>query len=806
MELNSWFERKSASRNARCYQNRMTGELLELESVSDRILHLRATRNAEFSGRRSNLLRPDFPPTGAVPASSILPVPGGTETDSDCFLAGEWRIFFGKNGNLRFYREDGTLLFEENRFSPREYEPQAIMRPVRSSGGESRTVSTIDGEKRRIEMECKFDRNGWSIRWNLHFSPEEALYGLGQHENVFLNYRGRSEYLFQQNMKVAMPILLSTRGYGILLNTEGLCAFHDDHCGSGFHLDAGDELDLYLIYGPEFDAIVSGIRFLTGPARPLPLWACGFWQSRERYENAAQLLEVAHEYRSRKLPVDVIVQDWKYWPEGQWGQKSFDVSRYPDPCGMCDELHRLNLRLIVSIWPNMNGGGENQLQLLSRGEMLGNDSTYDAFNPEARACYYRQMKSGLLDFGVDGLWCDCTEPFENDWHGAVRPEPCEQLAADVVEAKKFLPADQINSYSLLHSKGLYEHFRADFPDRRLVNLTRSGSPGSQRYGAIVWSGDVSAEYRTLRRQIASGLNFTVCGAPKWSCDIGGFFVDHRPEYWFWRGEYPQGIADPAYRTLFVRWFQFGVFLPVFRAHGTDTPRELWQFGKPGESHYDALVKALRLRYRLLPYLYSNMLAESIADYTSFRLLAFDFRQDRNVYDVADQFLCGSSLLVAPIVSECRRRTVYLPEGASWYAFSTGELYEGGKTIEVEAALDEIPIFVRAGSIVPTCESEIEYAEQMLNEPVTLHIYGGADARYVLYADSGDGNDWEDGNYDAWECVYDDARSTLAVNRIRRMRRPDRRSELPLPAFVIHRAGGITDFGVLEAFDREQLIL
>ena len=271
---------------------------------------------------------------------------------------------------------------------------------------------------------------------------------------------------------------------------------------------------------------------------------------------------------------------------------------------MVDELHQMNARLMISIWPNMNPGGDNWREMRDQGFLLGNKATYDAFQEKARELYWKQANEGLFAHGIDAWWTDCTEPFQADWMGAFKPEPEERLRINTEEAKRYLDPEFINAYSLLHSQGIYEGQRKTSTDKRVVNLTRSAYAGQQRYGTITWAGDVSATWDTLRRQIADGLNFCATGLPYWTVDIGAFFVKNDPKLWFWNGDYDLGVEDMGYRELYVRWFQYAAFLPMFRAHGTDTPREIWRFGNPGDIIYDALVKFLRLRYRLMPYIYS----------------------------------------------------------------------------------------------------------------------------------------------------------------------------------------------------------
>jgi alpha-D-xyloside xylohydrolase len=534
--------------------------------------------------------------------------------------------------------------------------------------------------------------------------------------------------------------------------------FHDDVYGSYFWSECCEELDFYFIYGPEFDQIVAGFRALTGQMPLLPRWAYGYIQSKERYLNQAELIAVVEEYRARGLPMDAIVQDWQSWPGGWWGQKTLDPDRFPDPAGLVEKLHTLNARLMISVWPRFQNDGPNQIEMREQGFLLGDGMTYNAFDPAARALYWQQAYEGLFKYGIDAWWCDASEPFEPDWHGTVKPEPWRRAVINAEYAKTYLDPARINAYSLLHSQGIYEGQRSVCKEKRVVNLTRSYFPGQQRYGTITWSGDISATWDIFAKQIAEGLNFSVTGAGYWSADIGAFFVTSRDQ-WFWRGDYPDGVLDAAYRELYVRWFQFGTFLPVFRSHGTDTPREIWQFGQPGDLTYDTLVKFAHLRYRLLPYIYSLAGAETYHAQTMLRLLAFDFRHDPNVYDIADQYMFGPALLVCPVTrpsagATSQIRPVYLPAGTAWFNFWTGQCYEGGQTIDADAPLDLLPLYVRAGSLLPM-GPHIQHSGEQLDAPWEIRVYPGADGSFAVYEDEGDSYRYEQGMYSWFTLSWED---------------------------------------------------
>jgi alpha-D-xyloside xylohydrolase len=633
----------------------------------------------------------------------------------------------------------------------------------------------VDGVRVRAGNVRKVvDRQAYHTKVEFEWADSEALYGLGSHEDGMLNLRGHHQYLYQENMKVAVPVLVSTRGYGILMDSYSLMTFHDDESGSYLWTDVDDELDYYFIYGPEFDQIVHQLRRLTGSVPMLPKWAFGYAQSKERYVSQDELIEIVREYRARDLPLDCIVQDWKSWTGDLWGQKSLDQERYPDLQQLMNDLHALHAKLMVSIWPTMGRGGANWLEMHDQGFLLGNQATYDAFNPAARACYWKQADEGLFSYGVDAWWCDCTEPFEADWHGTVKPESEEQMRINTEEAKRYFDPEFINAYSLVHSQGIYEGQRAVTQRKRVVNLTRSGYAGQQRYSTITWSGDTAASWETLRRQIPAGLNFCVTGSPYWTLDIGAFFVKKKPEFWFWCGDYNEGVDDLGYRELYVRWFQYGAFLPMFRAHGTDTPREVWRFGKPGEPVYDTLVKYLRLRYRLIPYIYSLACQVTHQDYTMLRILPFDFRHDPNTYNIGDQYMFGPALLVCPVIKPMyfaansvqlqgveKTRSVYLPSGNDWYDFWTGKRYTGEQTISADAPLEIMPLYVRSGSIVPI-GPEVQFTYDQPDAPIELWVYPGQDSDFTLYEDEGDNYNYEQGSFSTIHMVWNDSARQLTL--------------------------------------------
>jgi alpha-D-xyloside xylohydrolase len=569
--------------------------------------------------------------------------------------------------------------------------------------------------------------------------------------------------------------------------------FRDGPDGACWWAEVVDELDFYFITGGSFDAVTENLHALTGKTPMLPKWAFGYVQSKERYVNARELIAVVHEYRRRKIPLDVIVLDWKSWPNGAgWGQKNFDPVRFPDPKALTTELHALGARLMVSIWPIMTGDCPNQVELRDRGLMLGNQSTYNAFLPEAREIYWQQAERGLFAHGVDAWWCDCTEPFEADWSGETKPEPQPRLELNTGAAKKYLDHGQINTYSLPHSQGIYEGQRRVTNAKRVINLTRSGYAGQHRYATVCWNGDVCATWQTLRNCIPEGVNFCATGEPFWTVDIGGFFINNDPKLWFWSGDYADGCrgltdmnalepdpndtgcCDLGFWELYVRWLQYATFLPMFRSHGTDAAREIWRFGDEGNPFYDTIAKFIRLRYQLIPYIYSLAAQVTMRGAPMLRAVALDFPADVKTHNLADQFLFGPALLVCPVTSPMyygkssqpiadapKSREVYLPAGTKWFDFWTDRLFDGGQTITADAPLEKMPLFVRAGSILPMT-GPMQFVDEKPDAPYEIRIYCGADGSFTLYEDAGDGYGYEQGE-SAWvQFSWNEARGELTM--------------------------------------------
>lgn len=661
-----------------------------------------------------------------------------------------------------------------------------------TTGGEApviHRVKTVDGERNFIQnLKPEVDRQAYRARLFFDWEADEQIHGLGQAEEGIYNYRGHNQYLYQHNMRIPMPVFVSSKGYGILVDCCSLMTFNDEGKDSYLYMDTVDQLDYYFLGGSSLDGVVRDYRFLTGKATLLPKWAYGYIQSKEQYYTARELVDVVKHYRELDVPIDCVVQDWNTWKPGNWGEKLVDKSRYGDLKECMDELHALNAHSMVSVWPNMNTGGKNHTEFLEAGYLLGDLSTYDAFNENAREMYWKQAKAQLFDGGFDSWWCDSTEPFSGpDWNGEVKREPWERFALVGNEHKKYLDAAQANAFALMHAKGIFENQRKDRRDKRVLNLTRSGYASGQKYGAMLWSGDTCATWKTFRAQIVEGLNMGLSGYPYWTLDIGGFFTlkenwqhrgcgchtDSTPK-WFWQGDYEEGVKDKGYCELYARWLQVGAFLPMFRSHGTDTPREIWNFGEKGTMFYDAIEKFIKLRYRLMPYIYSLAGAVRLEDSTIMRSLLFDFPGDPTACSVENQFMFGPSLLICAVTEpmyyerESRRLNrdktwrCYLPGGASWYDYWSNTLYEGGRYVTVDAPIDRIPIFVKAGSILPTAEG-LRYASQKPAQPMKVYVYPGADGAFTLYEDEGDNYNFENGAYAVTEFAWDETAQRFSAS-------------------------------------------
>jgi alpha-D-xyloside xylohydrolase len=477
-------------------------------------------------------------------------------------------------------------------------------------------------------------------------------------------------------------------------------------------------LDYTVFAGPEADTIISAFRNLSGKVPMLPEHAFGFWQCKERYSSSTELINAVTEFRKRKIPLDIIVQDWQYWGKYGWGAMKFDENFYPNPKGMIDSLHQLNARFSISVWERVNKNADIGKAYQAANLYLPNEDVVDMLHPQVRKKHWENMDKGIFQKGVDGWWMDAVEPENDKMHGA----KCYLGQGDYYR----------NTYPLFVSQAVYEGQRQTTSLKRVNNLTRCAFAGQQRYGTIVWSGDVGSTWDAFRRQINAGLGFCITGQPFFTTDIGGFFRPKTTQY-----------TDTAYHELLIRWFQYGTFNAIQRIHGYKTNTELWLFG---DTVLQNCKEMIDLRYRLIPYIYSTSWQVSKNNASMMKPLVMDFRSDTNVYNKNMQFKFGASFLVAPVVSpKTNTLPVYLPKSTHWFDFYSGKTYQGGQTIIADAPLNKIPLFVKAGSIVPIGKS-MQYVGEKQHDTLEIRIYTGANGKFTLYEDEGDNYNYEQGKY------------------------------------------------------------
>jgi alpha-D-xyloside xylohydrolase len=532
-----------------------------------------------------------------------------------------------------------------------------------------------------------------------------------------------------------------------------------------FSSEAGQQLDYYFISGDNMDSVIAGYRQLTGKAVMLPKWAFGFWQSRERYHSQKEILSIVSEFRKRKIPIDNIVQDWFYWKENQWGSQDFDPSRFPSPEQMIKELHeKHHTNFMISVWPKFYEGIPTYNEFNKKGWLYkrniydsvrdwvgpGYHSTfYDVFNEDARKGFWDLINKKIYSKGVDAWWMDASEP---DILSNVSPK----RRKDQMSPTAIGPAALVlNAYPMMNAKGIYEGQRETNPNNRVFILTRSAFAGSQAYGAATWSGDIAARWDDMKAQISAGVNFSMSGIPYWTMDIGGFAVEGRYEK-------PNAQDLDVWREQMTRWFQFGAFVPLFRAHGQFPTREIFTVAPQTHPAYQSMLYYDKLRYRLLPYVYSLAGDAYHNNGTIMRGLVMDFPNDAVAADLNDEYLFGPALLINPVYSYKQRiREVYLPQGGGWYDLYKGDFFDGGKTINASASYERMPVFVKAGSILPF-GPDLQYTSEKPADVITLYVYDGADGSFNLYEDEGTNYNYEKGAFTTIPISYNNATKTLTI--------------------------------------------
>jgi alpha-D-xyloside xylohydrolase len=651
---------------------------------------------------------------------------------------------FDKNTNrIKFQKKDGTQILVDD---IKEFFPAEVM-----------------NEK------C------YNVKQSFKYSSQESLYGLGSYMDGEVRLNNKKVTMLQRNREDVVPFIISTNHYGILWDNYSLGEFNDTRGEFYLWSEVADEINYFFIYGEKTDSIVSSYRQLTGRAPMFPKWVFGYIQSKQKYSTQDEIVSVVKKFRDLKFPLDLIVQDWEYWPKGQWGQKSFNRENYPDPEKMMNNIHGMNAKIIISIWPDMAKGCKDNLEMQKINGLLKDGKHLNVMMPEARQLYWKQAKDSLFNYGIDGWWADCSEGYDSDWTSPFFKQPDIKLTKlNSDEIKKLYGSGRyINSYALLHTKGLYEGQRQATSDKRVYILTRSSYAGMQKYGASYWTGDVSANWQEFRAQIPAGINFCMTGVPYWTTDIAGYFLKKEPGWWFSNGDFEKGQQDSAFHELYTRWFQFASFCPLFRAHGWHFPREPWAFGDSTSRTYKTLLKFTNLHYRLLPYIYSQAWKVTNENYTIMRGLVFDFPDDSKVYDINDQYMFGQSFLVAPVVTPLYfqpenvkmntkdfSRSVYLPKNSDWIDFWTGKKYSGGQEIKSDATFETMPLFVKAGSIIPMGPF-VQFTTEK-TDPVEIRIYPGANGEFVLYEDENDNYNYEKGLYSLIKFKWDDTAKTITI--------------------------------------------
>ena len=681
---------------------------------------------------------------GPTPAGSfaVTAEPGavavrtGATRSGVSYRSSELQVVVDRDGSVRFLTPQGRLLLREGSWELEE----------------------------RVEG---LDKGAKIVRQTFLPAAGEPFYGLGILQDGQLSLRGKSRYMIQGNTEDFVPIVQSVKGYGIFWDNPSPTLFRDDADGMLFESEVGEAVDYYFIWGGNADGVVAGIRELTGRVPMLPRWSYGFMQSRERYKSSAELLDALHGYRERGIPLDCIIQDWQYWGNNyQWNAMEFLNEDFRNPQAMIDEVHAQHARLMISIWASFGPMTKPYRELDAKG-LLFDFSTwpqsglsdwpprrdypsgvrpYNPYSPEARDIYWKHLLR-LENMGIDAWWMDSTEPDHLDFKDS-----------DLEVETGFGSFRRLrNAYPIASVEGIYDKQRQLTEDRRVMILTRSAYAGQQRTGANTWSGDVNSSWRSLRAQVPAGLGFALTGNPNFNTDCGGFF----PGGYNRRGAPATCAQNPRFQELYVRWLQYGAFCPMMRSHGESSRREIWEFGEPGSPVYEAIAKTIRLRYSLMPYIYSTAWEVSSADGSFQRALMMDFPEDRAGWECAGEFLFGRSLLVAPVLHAqytpeevgfeagavdftpgCSTQ-VYLPAGTDWYDFWTGERLKGGRTVTRETHLDTVPLYVRAGGIIPL-GPDVQYDGEKPWDALEIRVYPGADGHFVLYEDAGDGYAYERG--------------------------------------------------------------
>ena len=689
------------------------------------------------------------------------------DADSYRKLRLEWRARYYLGDRLVVDRSEDTIDYQYLRDQER-WPPDAKAAVEAATTGQNTQDNAVETQRVVWTGNFRPDKPG-THKFRLYSSSYVKVFADGE---LVLN-RWRQNWNpwyhnFELDLEDSRPIDLRiewepNQGYIALEHAEPLP--QADRNSVSFASDASKAIDYYVVPAPTMDEAIAGYRRLTGKAPMMPRWAYGFWQSRQRYNTQDDLLSVMRTYREQRIPIDNIVQDWFYWPEDRWGCHCFDPDRFPDPSAMVDEVHDLDGRIMISVWPKFYPTTKHSEELREKGYLYerpldagqldwvgpGYPNTfYDPYSQDARDIYWRQMADTLAPLGFDAWWMDATEP---DWHSNLS---IQERKYQMTSPATGIPGAAIfNSYPLVHAEGVFEGLRKAQPDIRPFILTRSGFGGVQRTSSALWSGDVAARWDDLRDQISAGLNLSLAGVPNWTHDIGGFSLEDR-----YSRQDPDHV--PEWRELYLRWFQFGAFTPLFRSHGEFPQRETFLVSEGDPAMREALLYYHRLRYRLMPYIYTVAAGTHFDDGTIMRPLVMDFENDRTVWNIDDQYLFGPSIMAAPVSEfEARDREVYLPSGKDWYDALTGEKIPGGQAIDARAPRERMPLFIPEGSIIPT-GPDVQWTGENPQGPLTIHVFAGADAAFTLYEDQGTDIGYTRGQFARLPLTWDNVARKLII--------------------------------------------
>ena len=691
------------------------------------------------------------------------------------------KVSVSRRGDATIYRtsamsvrvENGTVTFLDNRGR----------------------VLTREGESSFTPITQGPDKGSYRVGQTFSVEADEGIYGIGMLQNGKMSLRGEDRRMEQSNLEDFAHFYQTIKGYGIFWDNYSPTRLVTPEAGAEGYLalesEVGDCIDYYFIYGGDADGVIAGMRELTGQVPMFPLWTYGFHQCRERYKSQDELLEVVHKYRELGIPFDGIIQDWQYWGGNyNWNAMEFLNPEFPRPQQMIDEVHRQNAHMSISIWASFGPETKAFKELDQKGLLLDFKTwpesgltqwpprrdypsgvrCYDVYSKEARDIYWKNLLR-LHEMGIDAWWMDSTDPDQID----ITEAQMDQLTA-MGSYRRVR-----NAFPLMTVGGVYDSQRAIDDSKRVFILTRSYFAGQQRYGANTWSGDTGSSWNTFRAQVPLCLNYTLTANPNVNADIGGFFASSYST----RG-FNSATRNPQFQELYVRWMQFGAFTPMMRSHGADIYRELYYFGKEGDPVYDALVDAVKLRYRFLPYIYSQSWQVTSNDDSFMRALFMDFKEDRNTWDNNREYLFGHNVLVCPVLdplyteekvarsrqplegdypavdwSREQNYEVYLPAGADWYDYWTGDLIKGGRSLKASAPLSHCPLYIKAGSILPLGPA-VQYANENRYQDIDIVVYPGADASFTLYEDEGDSYNYEKGAYSTIELKWNDRSRTLTI--------------------------------------------